>query len=115
MGFDPSMDAKSRQTAESADPPDTTVTNLVIQLMRQNSHRWFSPYEVSQLVQARSAARRMREIMEEDRESVAGFPEDERAARREYEEQEVPNTIRQGKHKVYRWKGRKDPTPPELF
>lgn len=94
MGFDPSIDSRPEASHEPNTELATSVKNQVVQLLMQNSHRWYSPYEVGQILQARSAPRRMREVMEADRDS----------GERRFEEKEVRNTIRPGRHKVYRWR-----------
>ena len=115
MAFDPSVDRVEREVPENRGPGRRrSIKDAIYNLMRQNCHRWWSPYELSQLIQARSVARRMREVMEDDRDSVLGHPEHERRYRREFEERTVKNA-RDGQHKEYRWKGRQDPRPPGLF
>lgn len=71
-------------------------------LMQATAPKWWSPHELSRALNVRSAARRLREIIREDKFDADG--QERPKFDREFEEKWVDN-VEIGEHKVYRWKG----------
>lgn len=83
-------------TASKVKFKKASIPDRIVDLLKRTSPRWWSPHEISRYLDARSAPRRLREIMEFDRRQAPHL--------REYEEKSVDN-VATGEHKVYRWKG----------
>jgi len=87
-----------------------SITQQIKTLLFTSAPQWWSPLEVEHSLVARSAPRRMREIMEADK-AWTGRGEAP-GHLRQYESKWVDNILA-GRHKVYRWKG--ITTVPDLF
>lgn len=83
-----------------------SVKQQVLDLMRSDSRRWWGALDLENALHSSAAARRLRELVEEDEKRVAQLPVERRKAMRDFEERKVDNYLRPGKHKEFRFKGR---------
>lgn len=74
--------------------PNYAISQQIEALLVATWPRWLSPFEISVSLAARSAPRRLRELMEEDRQRPESC--------RKFEERDVANANGASKHKVYR-------------
>jgi hypothetical protein len=83
-----------------------SVKQQVIDLMRTDTGKWWTAMDLENAVRASSAARRLRELVEEDQDRVKQYPPAMRFKMSDFAERDVPNRLRPGKHKEFRFKGR---------